>query len=414
MSGLLDKASAVKDAEIVETVAEKAPDAKTASKNSKETSKALMAASDPVPSGAAPMDYLQQAGWGIIVLAGILSLRGGELGIVIVSVVALVGVLCLVQFERMKPELSTVKIGVSIALAVLISLGPYAAIAIIPADSSMALTQIQVDQNSDELTFYVRGSFDSASATITSEGTELWTGSASLNNDFTKFRVPISEFFEGNAQNNVGDSIKVYQINIEAEDGQAQTRTITPSLLNREVLNSGAKITMVTKTTTTVSGNTGSTTTEVDGILVESIVGLFGDSETTEDGGEHSMSTVTNYLPVFSDYTIQLKVLKGSTMKWQSPVITVDGAQGTWTGISGSESGSIDRWLGLPGTGFDEDTGAIEILKRDDFHDGDGCYTFQLIVTNEYFTGDSAVHTSNSSWDLSWDSDEDDAEMTTC
>ena len=217
------------------------------------------------------MDYLQQAGWGIIVLAGILSLRGGELGLAVVSVVALIGVLCLVQFERMKPELSTVKIGVSVVLALIIALGPYAALAIIPADSSMALTQIEVDQDSDELTFYVRGSFDSSSVTITSEGTELWAGSESLSNDFAKFRVPISEFFEGNAQNNMADSIKVYEINVEADDGQTQTRTITPSLLNREVLNSGAKITMVTKTET--SGTT--TETSVDGLIVESIVGLF-------------------------------------------------------------------------------------------------------------------------------------------
>ena len=411
MSGLLDKATAAKEAEPQEAVkVEPAP----TPKKSNEASKGLMAASTSSVSNGSPMDYLQQAGWAIIVLAGILSLRGGELGLVVVSVVALIGVLCLVQFERMKPELSNVKIAVSVVLAIIIALGPYAALAIIPSDSSMALTQIEVDQESDELTFYVRGSFDSSSVTIISEGTELWSGSQSLSNDFAKFRVPIGEFFEGNAQNNMGDSIKVYEINVETNDGQKETRIITPSLLNREVLNSGSKITMVTKTTTTGSGSTGSTTTEVDGILVESIVGLFGDSETTEDGGEHSMSTVTNYLPVFSDYTIQLKVLKGSSMKWQSPMITVNGAQGTWSGISGTESGSIDRWMGLPGTGYDDETGAIEILKRDDFHDGDGCYTFQLIVTNEYFTGDSAVHTSDSRWDLSWDADEDNAEMTTC
>ena len=76
----------------------------------------------------------------------------------------------------MKPELSTVKIACFGRFsAIIIALGPYAALAIIPADSSMALTQIEVDQDSDELTFYVRGSFDSSSVTITSEGTELWS-----------------------------------------------------------------------------------------------------------------------------------------------------------------------------------------------------------------------------------------------
>ncbi len=406
MSGLLDKATAAKEAEPVEAVkVEPAP----VPRKSKEASKGLMAASTPATSDGSPMDYLQQAGWGIIVLAGILSLRGGELGLAIVSVVALIGVLCLVQFERMKPELSTVKIGVSVVLAIIIALGPYAALAIIPADSSMALTQIEVDQDSDELTFYVRGSFDSSSVTITSEGTELWAGSESLSNDFAKFRVPISEFFEGNAQNNMGDSIKVYEINVEADDGQTQTRTITPSLLNREVLNSGAKITMVTKTET--SGTT--TETSVDGLIIESIVGLFDPSEEAEDGGEHSMSTVNNYLPVFSDYTIQLKVMKGGSQKWQSPVITADGTDTTWvSAVSGSKSGSSDRWMGIAGTGYDADTGMIEILKEEDFYDSSGCYTFQVIVVNQYFTGDSSTQVSSSAWEL--DFSNTDGEMTAC
>jgi hypothetical protein len=406
MSGLLDKATAAKEAETVAPV-KVAP--VVAPKN--ETAGKSLLATSSGPKEESWTDYLQMAGWGIIVLAGILSVRGGEIGLLAVSVVALVGVGCLVQFERMKPELSNIKVGISVVLALLIALGPYAAIAIIPADSSMALTQIEVNPETDELSFYVRGSFDSSTASISSDGAELWTGTESLSNDFAKFQVPISDFFEGNAQNNMGVSIKIYEITVEADDGQTQTRTITPEFLNREVLESGARITLVTKTTT--SGT--NTETEVDGLLVESIFGLFGDSETTEDGGDHSMSTVTNYLPVFSDYTVQLKVLKGSSMKWQSPMISVDGAQASWTGIGGSETGSIDRWMGLPGTGMDKETGMIEILKVDDFHDGDGCYTFQIIITNDYYASpEGAVQTSNSKWDLAFDSDGKDAEMSAC
>jgi hypothetical protein len=412
MSGLLDKATAAKDAKPAKS--EKVDPAPSTSKVSSPVSQGLMAASSPAP-GNPVTDYLQTAGWVIIVLAGVLSLRGGEMGPLIVSVVALIGVGCLVQYERMKPELSTIKIGVSVAVALIVALGPLAAIAIIPSDSSMALTQIEVNQETDEITFFVRGSFDSSKATISLDGEELWSGTKSLNNDFAKFRVPISEFFEGNSQNNFGDTINEYVISVEARNGQTETRTITPGFLNREVLQSGSKITMVTKTTTTVQGSSGTTETVVDGVLVESIVGLFGSSESTEDGGEHSMSTVTNYLPVFSDYTIQLKVLKGNSLKWTSPMMTVDGDTATWEGLSGAtETASIDRWMGLPGTGTDEETKQIEILKRDDFFDGDGCYTFQLIVTNEYYSGDSAVQTSNNAWDLSWDSDEQNSEMTAC
>ena len=84
------------------------------------------------------------------------------------------------------------------------------------------------------------------------------------------------------------------------------------------------------------------------------------------------MSTVSNYLPVFSDYTIQLKVMKDSNQKWQSPIIEVDGTEANWvSAVSGSQTGTSDRWLAIPGTGFDPNTGTVEILKREDFFDDD-------------------------------------------
>ncbi len=125
------------------------------------------------------------------------------------------------------------------------------------------------------------------------------------------------------------------------------------------------------------------------------------------------MSTVSNYLPVFSDYTIQLKVMKGGSQKWQSPLITADGTDTTWeSAVSGSKSGSSDRWMGIAGTGYDVDTGMIEILKEDDFYDGSGCYTFQVIVVNQYFTGDSSTQVSSSAWELDFSNTE--GEMTAC
>ena len=125
------------------------------------------------------------------------------------------------------------------------------------------------------------------------------------------------------------------------------------------------------------------------------------------------MSTVSNYLPVFSDYTIQLKIMKGGSQKWQSPLVTVDGTDATWvSSVSGSQSGSSDRWMGIAGTGYDVDTKSIEILKKDDFYDDAGCYTFQVIVINDYYTGDSSTHSSSSAWDLDLENTND--EMSAC
>ena len=416
MSGLLDKASAVKDGKTATEVPapvklQKAPAAK---ENAPKTVAKGTAASNAPPSDSFPV--LPSIGWAAIVLAGILSLQGGAIGLLIVGVVALLGVGMLVQHERMQPELNTVKVSVSVVLAIIIAIGPYAALVLVPQDSSMALTQIEMNQDSDELTFYVRGSFSSSTASISSGGEELWTDSEDLSNDFAKYRVPVSTFFQGNAQDNMGVTIKAYEITVESDDGQTETREIPPNFMNREVLNSGAKITMVTKTETSGSGTTSDpfqTETSVDGLIVESIVGLFGPSEEAEDGGEHSMSTVSNYLPVISDYTIQLKVMRGSSQMWESPLITADGADTTWvSAVSGSKSGSPDRWMGIAGTGYDADTGMIEILKKDDFYDGSGCYTFQVIVVNQYYAGDSSTQVSSSAWDLDLENTND--EMSAC
>ena len=58
--------------------------------------------------------------------------------------------------------------------------------------------------------------------------------------------------------------------------------------MTREVLDSGVKISTVTKTENSGSGNTGSTTTEIDGIVVEMMAGLLPTSHEHLDGGGHT------------------------------------------------------------------------------------------------------------------------------
>ena len=85
------------------------------------------------------------------------------MGLLVVSAVLVVGIGLLVQSERLaEGDMNMVKLGISIFLAVIVAAGPYAALVLIPSDSSLALTEIQVNEDSDELTFYVRGSFSSA------------------------------------------------------------------------------------------------------------------------------------------------------------------------------------------------------------------------------------------------------------
>ena len=420
MSGLLDKANASKtetDPTQVTVIAEKVTIV-----SQQPTAQVSSSAGSGGPD--TPLK-LTIAGWITIFIGGILALQGGGMGILVVLTVVVVGTGLLVQSERMADrEMNTIKLGISIFIAVLVAAGPYAAFYLVPADTSMALTEINVSEESDELTFYVRGSFDSASATITLDGESLWSDSLQLNNDRAKFKAPLSAFFAGNAQDYRLASMNEYMIEVSSGDGQSTTAEITPALLNRELLNSGARISEVLRTQTSGTGNDRTTTTTVEGVIVESIMGLFGPDERTQDNGEHTMTNLA-LTPVASDYTVQLRVKKGSSTEYSSPMIEVNGLDATWTSsVNGAKSGKMNGWLGLPGTAMDNwdgGSGQTEFLDKDSFYDDAGCYTFEIVITNEYYAGMNDVDSdatgitvSSNSWQLNFDADSDSRTMEVC
>ena len=420
MSGLLDKANASKtetDPTQVTVIAEKVTIV-----SQQPTAQVSSSAGSGGPD--TPLK-LTIAGWITIFIGGILALQGGGMGILVVLTVVVVGTGLLVQSERMADrEMNTIKLGISIFIAVLVAAGPYAAFYLVPADTSMALTEINVSEESDELTFYVRGSFDSASATITLDGESLWSDTLQLNNDRAKFKAPLSAFFAGNAQDYRLASMNEYMIEVSSGDGQSTTAEITPALLNREVLNSGARISEVLRTQTSGTGNDRTTTTTVEGVIVESIMGLFGPDERTQDNGEHTMTNLA-LTPVASDYTVQLRVKKGSSTEYSSPMIEVNGLDATWTSsVNGAKSGKMNGWLGLPGTAMDNwdgGSGQTEFLDKDSFYDDAGCYTFEIVITNEYYAGMNDVDSdatgitvSSNSWQLNFDADSDSRTMEVC
>jgi hypothetical protein len=410
MGGLLDKANATKtDTMDAEVVTEKvAPVTSPQPVSSTPKSKA--------PSNPDSPRNLNIGGWVAIVIGGILALQGGGMGLLVVCAVLLVGIGLIVQSERLaEGEINTVKLGISIFMAVLVAAGPYAALVLIPSDSSMALTEIGLSEENDEITFYVRGTFDSATATISLDSEVLWTDTLSLSNDRAKFKAPLSAFFDGNAQDYSLSTLNTYTIEVTSDDEQTISSTITPALMNREVLNSGARITEVLKTETSGS----QTTTTVDGVLVESIMGLFAPGEGTRDNGEHSMTNL-GLTPLASDYTMQLRVKKGSSTEHSSPIITVDGLDATWTStVSGAKSGQTNGWLGLPGTA--KDPLNTEYLQKDSFYDGEGCYTFEIVITNQFYAGmtdsessSNGIYVSSNSWLLDLDSDSSSNTMEVC
>lgn len=420
MSGLLDKANASKtesEPTQVTVVAEKVTIVSQQS-----TAPALSSASSGGPDTPLKLTIV---GWITIFIGGLLALQGGGMGILVVLGVLVVGTGLLVQSERMADrEMNTVKLGISIFIAILVAAGPYAAFYLVPADTSMALTEINLNEESDELTFYVRGSFDSATASITLDGESLWSDSLQLNNDRAKFKVPLTAFFAGNAQDYRLASMNEYMIEVSSGDGQSKTAEVTPALLNREVLNSGARISEVLRTQTSGGGSQATTTTTVEGVIVESIMGLFGPSESAQDNGEHSMTNLA-LTPVASDYTVQLRVKKGSSTEYSSPLIEVNGLDATWTStVDGAKSGKTNGWLGLPGTAMDNwagGSGATEFLDKDSFYDGAGCYTFEIVITNVFYAGMNDVDSdatgitvSSNSWELNFDGNTEQRTMEVC
>jgi hypothetical protein len=401
MSGLLDKATAAKDA-------------KPAKSEKVDSSPASPQESSPVTS---EQTFFQQAS-NIGLALGAMGFLGmwfldnywleditGPIPFGLVALALLGGSFYLV-WDSVDREKTIV---LAVAYLLMTSV-PYLAGLELGQDS-IGIAELQIDEDSNEFTFVVRGSFSEATSTIEVDGETVWSDTQSLSADMVRFKAPLSEVFQGNSQNNRLAIVLSYTLSVESNTGTVETVEITPSLLNREVTHSGARITLVTETST----DDGSTTTSEAGLQIESILGMFGDTETPINNGDHSMSNIDNYLPISSDYTIQLKVMKDSSQKWQSPVISVDGTSAEWVSeVSGSQVGFSDRWLAIPGTGYDPNTGVVEILEREDFFDDDGCYTFQVIVTNEYYGGSTAVHMSSSSWELNWENPGANDNMPTC
>ena len=412
MAGLLDKAKATNDTEKKEDKTSKDKSGGLLSKGSpaKVVTTTTVTTTETLVDGSNDTArIIGMAGWAIILVGAILSLQGGGFGLLVVLVVLAIGIGSIVQSQRMTGNVSQSKMIISIAVAAIIAIGPYAAVMIVPSNASMAVTELTINEENNEISFLVRGSFSEASAEIYVDGESVWTGDKEMDNDVARFKVPISSIFDGNALDYRAQQVKSYTITVSSSDGQEKSIPIDNDMMTREVQDAGVRITEVLVT------NAGGTQTTTDGVTVEAIVGLFSPNEEAQDGGEHSVTNLA-LIPVSSDYTFQLKVKKGSSVKYTMNTISVDGLDATWTSsMSGSQSGKTSGWLGMPGTA--QNALNTEYLQKDDFYDGDGCYTFEITVTNTFVpTGGSTTVTSSDSWNLDWSETDsgDNGEMTTC
>ena len=114
---------------------------------------------------------------------------------------------------------------------------------------------------------------------------------------------------------------------------------------------------------------------------------------------------------VTGDYTLELSVLKDGTQKWSHPTVAVNGYEASFNSGGEFKNGEMTTWLRMGGT--ETDANGILFLHEDDFYDGDGCYTFEIKITNSYYVDsvieedvdtDAILLESRMSWELQFDS----------
>ena len=387
MSGLLSKANATEEKAETEV---KTPES--------------VSITPAVHEGGGPdiPTMLKTGGWVVIVIGGLLSLQGGSWGLIVVLVVLVLGIGALFGGQALSEEgVNPVKMGIAAVLAILLTTGPYAIGLFVGAPETFAVTDLEYDEEENRISFMVRGGIDEATATINTVAlsgvtTEVWSGSESLGDNGARFKISIDDFFEGNSETCIycSDSALVdYQLVVDDGEGTSSTIDLNSGFTTREVLHAGVQIQDHMTSENSGTGTSGTTTTVIDGLIIDVLAGIMPDDHEPLDGGLHSMSTGQEDAGtlgiVQGDYTLELSVLKGTTKKWSHPTMAVDGYDASYNSGGEFKNGEMTTWLRMGGTSTDEN--GILFLHEDDFYDGDGCYTFEVKITNSYYTDAAQV-----------------------
>lgn len=397
MSGLLDKASAAKKAESAEAEGNKPKHVEGKAIEMKADGKIRSIAGEP--ASQTPM-MVSLAGWVTILIGAILSLQGGSWGFIVVSIVLVIGIGAIVYADRMRGSVSTPKLAASVIVAMLVATGPYVLVMVFPSNANIAITDIAIDEENDELDFAIRGSFESVELQISSGGDVLWEGSEELNNNIKRVGVPIQAFYDGNAERYDGTVLKTYTITATSSDGNTVEMDINSKLLTRQALNGGVQFTPYVSFSNSANGGESAH----EGVRVQAFVGLFADGERAMDEGVHSYAS-SNQRPFAGQQTYTLTVSSpGNSSSYTHPTVTINGGVANWISDHSGPSSSDTAVGFVPLGGTDVDNEGFEFIERDQFYDGDGCYDFTLTVTNVNLGADhSTSFTVTNSWEFSWE-----------
>jgi len=417
MGGLLDKANAAKDESVIEaeviepaTIAEEIKAAPPKDSNSA-AGVTNDSSSEGNPLSLANISTNGKIGYGLALVGFILMWFLGSyelqdyLGPIPFGIVplALLGGSFYLVWDAIGRE----KTVVLVVGYLMITTVPYIA-GMSFQNSAVGVSDLSISEDKDELSFLVRGSFNSATASITANGIEVWSDSSELSNDMHRFTVSLEDIFTANSEDYSSKVLTDYQLTVTSSSDGSSTIQITPSLMNREMNDASVKFSTVTETTE--GSENEPSRVVVEGIRIELALGLMNPSDGPMDGGGSSLST---YKTIATDYSVDVNIKYGGNVVWSHSTIVVDGIDATWNSqVSGAVSGQTVYWLGLSGTA--EDDAGAEYLERDQFYEDDGCYTFEVTITNDLYSSSPTTVIDEYAWDLAWDDSEAESDNSVC
>ena len=251
------------------------------------------------------------------------------------------------------------------------------------AGGGVTIAAAKLDGANDEidLSFYGPSGMEFTVEVLVNDEVE-YSKDLEIDVDRTSHSIDLEDIWQGNSKDRENRNLLEYKVVVTSDGGKESTKI--SDLMNREADTGYVKIIEVYDTVSTETDNERTYT----GISVEMIVGMGNPGSEFSFSSDYFSGTPPK--TIVSDWTVTLTVKKGASTTYTYQDITAD--EGFVAGIGDFWSG----WVAMPGTEAGN-------LARDDFYDGDGCYTFEVSIQNEL--GDDTVD-SSSKIEFSWESNE--------
>ena len=278
--------------------------------------------------------------------------------------------------ELKEKEFDMKMLGASAGAILLVS-GIFAGLALF-SSGTVTISNIEFDgeDNEIDLDFYGPKGMDYTIEVLV-DGKVAYSHEETINIDKGSHSVNLEDFWNGNAEDMNGKELIEYEIVVTSKGGEDSMKF--NDIMNREI--DTAFISVLEKYTYVNEGEE----KLYEGIYVEMIVGIGNPS--SDFDFDDGVFTGKEPLPIASDWSAEIRVLGGDSIV-EYEVFADEGVANGYGDFS-------SYWVSLHSDGG--------ILEKEDFYGDDGCYTFEITVTNEH--GETLLST-DSRIQFFWDENE--------